>query len=75
MSSGKVASTIPRSSITVLTGKRIGIKAAYSGKVYSVGRLEARSKVTGEIKARKKRIYKRMAGSHPWKSSYAASIG
>lgn len=75
ISNGKVASTIPRSSVTVLTGKRIGIKAAYSGKVYSVAKLEVRPKVAGEIKARKQRVYKRMAGSHPWKSGYAASIG
>ena len=72
---GKVASTIPRSKVSVLTGKRIGIKASYSGKVYSVARLEARPKTDMKTKARKKRVYGRVPASHPWRSSYAASTG
>lgn len=75
VSGGKVAPTIPRSRVSVLTSERIGIKASYSGKVYSVARLEARPKAAGEIKAKKKRVYKRMASSHPWKSGYDASLG
>ena len=75
VSRGKVAPTIPRSSVTVLTGRRIGIKAEYSGKVYSVKRLETRPKIDVKTKVRKKRVYGRVPASHPWKSGYAALAG
>ena len=74
LSGGKPAPTVPRSAVTVLTGKRIGIKAEYSGKVYQVARLEARVKLA-EIKVKKKRVYKRKTGSHPWKMGHAAFPG
>ena len=73
LSGGKVAPTIPRSAVTVLSSKRIWIKAECNGKVYSVKRLEARPKTDMKIKARKKRVYGRVPASHPWKSGYAAS--
>lgn len=60
--------------MTVLTGKRIGIRAEYSGKVYSLARLEARPKAAGEIKVRKKREYKKVAESHPWRNGYKNSF-
>ncbi|MDP3011636.1 MAG: hypothetical protein Q8N27_02860 [Candidatus Hydromicrobium sp.] len=77
VSGGKIAPVIPRSKVTVLSGSRIGIKANYSGKVYNVARLEARSKIAKEVKieSKKQRVYKRKANSHPWKSGYAASVG
>ena len=75
LSGGKVALTIPRSAVTVLSSKRIGIKASCSGKIYSVRRLEARPKTDMKIKARKKREYGRVPASHPWRSRYAASTG
>jgi len=75
VSGGKVAPTIPRSRVSVLTSSRIGIKARYSGKVYSVARLEERPKAADKIKAKKKRVYKRIDSSHPWKSGYSASLG
>jgi len=75
LSGGKIASAIPRSRVRVMIGKRIGIKAEYSGKVYPVARLETRPKAADRIKVKKKRVYKRIAGSHPWKSGYSASLG
>jgi len=71
---GKVASTIPRSKVSVLTGKRIGIKASYSGKVYSVARLEARLKVASDFfkaKPKTRRLPKKAAANHPWRSSHS----
>lgn len=38
VSGGKPATTLPRSRVSVLTSERIGIKALYSGKVYSVAK-------------------------------------
>jgi len=73
VSGGKVAATIPRSKVSVLTGNIIGIKAEYSGKVYSVARLEALPKVASDhIKAKPKtgRLPKKPAASHPWRSGY-----
>ncbi|MCG2789878.1 MAG: integrase, partial [Actinomycetia bacterium] len=49
ISAGKSAATIPRSGVSVLTSSRIGIKAKYSGKVYSVARLEVRPKVKSYV--------------------------
>jgi len=50
VSCGKVAPTIPRSAVTILCSKRIGIKAECSGKINSVRRLEARPKTDMKIK-------------------------
>ena len=75
VSRGRIARSIPRSSITVLTGGRIGIKAEYSGKVYSVKRLETRPEIDMKTRVRKKRVYGRVPASHPWKSGYAALGG
>jgi len=70
LSGGKPAATIPRSRVSVLTSSRIGIKAKYSGKVYSVAKLEARSKAKGYVKVVKdKRLLPtKPARNHPWKS-------
>ncbi|MBA7649082.1 ISNCY family transposase ISHahy13 [subsurface metagenome] len=73
ISAGKPAATIPRSKISVLTSSRIGIKASYSGKVYSVARLEARPRVARDIfkeKVRRRKLPKKPAASHPWRSGY-----
>ena len=69
ISGGKPAATIPRSKISVLTSSRIGIKAKYSGKVYSVARLEARPKVAMDIqvKTKARKLPKKPAADHPWK--------
>ena len=71
VSGGKPAATIPRSRVSVLTSARIGIKAKYSGKVYSVAKLEARPKSKGYVKvAKDKRLLPtKPARNHPWKSS------
>ncbi|MFZ3105812.1 MAG: hypothetical protein WA105_00340 [Candidatus Hydromicrobium sp.] len=77
VSDGKVAATIPRSRVTVLTGKRTGIKASYSGKVYSVARLEARPKVASDLfkaKPKTRRLPKKLAANHPWRSSYPSGF-
>jgi len=71
VSGGKPAATIPRSGVSVLTSSRIGIKARYSGKVYSVARLEARPRVARDIfneKVRIRKLPKKPAVGHPWKS-------
>ncbi|MBA7590720.1 hypothetical protein ES708_32850 [subsurface metagenome] len=70
LSGGKPAATIPRSGISVLTGSRIGIKARYSGKVYSVARLEERPKVKSYVKVvtDKRALPTKPIANHPWKS-------
>ena len=70
LSGGKPAATIPRSRVSVLISTRIGIKAKYSGKVYSVAKLEARPKAKGYVKVTKdKRLLPtKPARNHPWKS-------
>jgi len=70
LSGGKPATTIPRSRVSVLTSTRIGIKAKYSGKVYSVAKLEARPKAKGYVKvAKDKRLLPtKPVANHPWKS-------
>jgi len=69
VSCGKPAAAIPRSGVSVLTSSRIGIKAKYSGKVYSVARLEARPKVSmdTQVKTKTRKLVKKPAASHPWK--------
>jgi len=69
VSGGKPAATIPRSKVSVLTSSRIGIKAEYSGKVYSVAKLEARPRVVDiEVKTKIRKLAKKPVASHPWKS-------
>jgi len=70
ISGGKPAATIPRSGISVLTSSRIGIKARYSGKVYSVARLEAKPKAKSYIKVAtdKRLLPTKPIANHPWKS-------
>ena len=72
VSGGKPAATIPRSKVSVLTSSRIGIKAEYSGNVYSVVRLEARPRVVRdiEVKTKIRKLPKKPAASHPWRSGY-----
>ena len=67
---GKPAPTIPRSKVSILTSERIGIKAEYSGKVYSLVRLEKRPKVSRDVKVKtdKRQLPKKPAAGHPWKS-------
>jgi len=69
VSGGKLAATIPRSKVSVPISKRIGIKAGYSSKVYSVVRLEVRPKVKSyKVKTKKRMLPKKPAKDHPWKS-------
>jgi len=69
VSGGKVTVTIPRSRVSVLTSARIGIKALYSGKVYSVARLEARPKTKDYTKVAKDKrtLPTKHKNVHPWK--------
>ena len=68
VSGGKVAVTIPRSKVSVLISERIGIKALYSGKVYSVAKLEIRPKVEKYTQSKIRKLPKKPVASHPWKS-------
>jgi len=68
VSGGKAAVTVPRSRVSDLTSTRIGIKALYSGKVYSVIKLEARPKVVKNTQSKIKQLPKKPVASHPWKS-------
>jgi len=71
---GKPAPTIPRSAVKVMTSGRIGIKAEYSGKVYSLARIE-KPKAKGYEKVKDKKIVSRkIADSHPWKKSYLGNF-
>jgi len=69
VSGGKPAAALPRSRVKVMIGLRIGIKAEYSGKVYSVARLEARPKSKGYIKVvkDKRTLPTKHINVHPWK--------
>ena len=69
VSGGKPAITLPRSRVSVLISSRIGIKALYSGKVYSVVKLEARPKTEGYIKVAKDKraLPTKHINVHPWK--------
>ena len=68
VSGGKPAA-ISKSSVKVLISERIGIKAKYSGKVYSLARIEKPS-AKGCVKADKdKRFTLKPAVNHPWKSN------
>ena len=75
LSGGKPAATISRSDVKVLSSSRIGIKAEYSGKVYSLARIE-KPKTKGYVKVKKDKraISKRKVGSHPWKSDYSGKL-
>jgi len=64
VSGGKPAITLPRSRVSVLISTRIGIKALYSGKVYSVVKLEARPKVEKNTQYKDKEASQK-AGSKP----------
>jgi transposase len=70
IANGKPAATIPRSSVKVLLGSRIGLKAEYSGKVYSLSRIE-KPKAKGYVKVKedKRLLPKKVAGKHPWKNA------
>ncbi|MFC2144780.1 ISNCY family transposase, partial [Actinomycetota bacterium] len=69
VSGGKPAVTLPRSRVSVLISERIGIKALYSGKIYSVARLEARPKVKDHIRVAKDKrtLPTKHKNVHPWK--------
>ena len=71
ISGGRPAAAIPRSKVIVLLGERIGIKAEYSGKVYSLARIE-KPKAKGYRKVkedRRQKVKRSIKGkSHPWTS-------
>lgn len=68
ISGGKPAATISRSSVKVMISQKIGIKAKYSGKVYSLARIE-KPKAKGYLRVKKDRkiIPVKPAANHPWK--------
>ena len=67
ISGGKPATTISKSMVKVMISERIGIKAKYSGKVYSLARIE-KPKAKGFIKACKDRVLAaKPAVNHPWR--------
>ncbi len=69
MSGGKPAATIPRSGVKVMISSRIGIKAEYSGKVYSLARIEkSKPKKDRKVKKTIRPLPKKPAIDHPWKS-------
>jgi hypothetical protein len=71
ISGGRPAAAIPRSKVKVLLGERIGIKAEYSGKVYSLARIE-KPKAKGYRKVardRRSEVKRSINGkNHPWTS-------
>lgn len=68
MSGRKPAATIPRSNVKVLLSSRIGIKAEYSGKVYSLAKIEKpKPKKEGKVKNTIRPLPKKPAIDHPWK--------
>jgi len=69
VSGGKPATVLPRSRVNVMISLRIGIKAEYSGKIYSVARLEARPKSKGYAKVAKDKrtLPTKHINVHPWK--------
>jgi len=70
VSGGKPAVTLPRSRVSVLISERIGIKALYSGKVYSVVKLEVRPKVKDDhikVAKDKRTLPTKHKNVHPWK--------
>jgi transposase len=72
ISGGKPAA-IARSSVKVLTSGKIGIKAKYSGKVYSLARIEKPAK--SFVKAgRDKKTALKPAASHPWKRASSSGF-
>jgi hypothetical protein len=55
----------------VLTSKRIGIKAEYSGKIYSVTAIEVLPKIESSYikeKIKTEKLPKKPADTHPWKN-------
>ena len=68
VSGGKPAAAISGSSVKVLISEKIGIKAKYSGKVYSLARIE-KPKAKEFIKVNKdKGLAVKPAVNHPWRS-------
>jgi hypothetical protein len=73
LSGAKPAAAIPRSSVKVLTSEKIGIKAKYSDKIYSLARIEKPAK--SFVKAgRNKKIVSKPAASHPWKRASSSGF-
>jgi transposase len=69
ISGGKPAATIPRSSVKVLLSCRIGIKAEYSGKVYSLARIEKPKAIKEKkVKEDKRLLPTKVMANHPWKN-------
>jgi hypothetical protein len=68
ISGGKVAASISRTKLRVLTSKRIGIKAEYSGKIYSVTAIEVLPKIESSYikeKIKTEKLPKKPANTHP----------
>lgn len=68
ISGGKPAAAISRSRVKVMLSEKIGIKAEYSGKVYSLARIE-KPKAKGCVKFNKdRRLPAKPVVNHSWKS-------
>ena len=66
---GKPAATIPRSRIKVMVSQKIGIKAQYSGRVYSLARIEKPTSKSLVKVGNDKKISVKPAANHPWRSA------
>lgn len=69
ISGGKPAAAISRSKVEVMISQAIGIKAKYSGKVYSLARIE-KPEIKGYVKTSKDRgLPVKPTVKHPWKGA------
>ena len=68
LSGGRPAAAIPRSAVKVLISEKIGIKSQYSGKVYSLARIEKPAVKSFAKTNKDKKISVKPAVNHPWRS-------
>ena len=73
ISNGRIASTIPRSSVTVLLSERIGMKAKYSGKIYSLVKIDKARKKAQVVKNDKRASPAKVLKEHPWRKGRCAA--
>ncbi len=68
ISGGEPAAAIPRSSVEVLISQKIGIKAKYSGKVYSLKKIEKPRAKSCARPGNSRQPAVKPAANHPWRS-------
>lgn len=69
MSGGKPAAAIPRSAVKVLISEKIGVKAQYSGKVYSLARIEKPKPKERARTSKVRTLPVKPAAGHPWRNA------